>query len=318
MHVKWSGVTMRDATTQPDMSVNIGGLIMKNPVTVASGTFGYGPEYAELVDLNQLGAMVVKGIMPDSWEGNQTPRLIHTDGGLINAIGLPGPGVEGFIESYVPFLRQYDVPVIVNVWGRSLEEYGAVAERLSDVEGVHALELNISCPNIKKGGNQFGTDASMTADLISLVRSRTKLPIIPKLAPNVSDIRLFARVCEESGSDAISMINSMPAMAIDIETRRPILANKVGGLTGPAVHAIAVKLIWEAASVITIPIIGMGGIMNGDDAIEMMIAGASAVAVGTANFIDPSTPIRVIQEIQDYLVRHNYSSAKDLVGSVVI
>ena len=309
---------MNDALKKPDMSVNIGGVAMKNPVTVASGTFGYGPEYADLVDLNRLGAIVVKGILFVPWEGNETPRLVQTDGGLLNAIGLQNPGVDGFVAKYMPFLRKYDVPVMVNIWGRSQEEYGEVAARFSDVEGVDALELNISCPNVKMGGNQFGTDPKLTAELVAHVRSRTSLPIIPKLAPNVADIKVFARICEENGADAISLINSMPAMAIDIETRRPKLSNKVGGLTGPAIHSIAVKLIWEAASVVKIPIVGMGGIMNADDAIEFIIAGASAVAVGTANFIDPTTFLRVIDGIESYLVRHGISTVRSLVGTVVL
>ena len=303
-------------SNSPDMSVAIGDLKMQNPVTVASGTFGYGPEYSELVDINQLGAITVKGICLNEKTGNFTPRSVETASGLINSIGLPGPGVKGFVENYMPFLREHTVPVIVNIWGTTLDEYGEVAARLSDVEGIHALEINVSCPNVKTGGSSFGTDPDMLAQVVREVRKNTTLPIIPKLAPNIPDVGNHAKVCESEGSDGISLINSLPAMAIDVETRKPILANKFGGLTGPAVHPVAVKQVFEASSAVSIPVIGMGGIVTADDAIEFMIAGATAVAVGTANFYKPDTVYEVINGIRDYLIRHNMASATELTGSL--
>lgn len=303
-------------SARPDLAVTIAGIRLKNPVITASGTFGYGPEYADLIDLNALGAVTVKGILSEPWKGNSTPRLVETTGGLLNAIGLQNPGVDGFVRDYLPFLRQYDVPVIVNIWGRTIEEYGEVAARFNDVAGVHALELNISCPNIKAGGMEFGTDPVTAARVISLVRQRTRLPLIPKLAPNVPNIAAFARIAEESGADAISLINSVPGMVIDVETRRPVLANGVGGLTGAAIRPIAVRLVMQASRAVKIPVIGMGGIMCGRDALEFIIAGARAVAVGTATFLDPSTALRVVREIEDYLRRHGLASVNDLVGTL--
>jgi dihydroorotate dehydrogenase (NAD+) catalytic subunit len=303
-------------TTRPNMAMTIAGIRMKNPVMVASGTFGYGPEYADLVDLSRLGAMVVKGILKVPWDGNQTPRMVEVPGGLVNAIGLQNPGVEKFVKEYMPFLRQHDVPVIVNVWGRTEDEYCEVCERLDGVAGVSALELNISCPNIKAGGISFGTNPDTAGHLIAACRRRTRLPLIPKLSPNVSSVALFAKIAEDQGADAVSLINSIPAMVIDIETRRPVLANVVGGLSGPAVHPVAVKQVWEAAKAVKIPVIGMGGITSAREAIEFMIAGASAVAVGTANFTNPSTVLEVIAGIEEYLVRHGMSGVADLVGSL--
>lgn len=300
----------------PDMQVEIAGIRMKNPVMVASGTFGYGPEYADLVDLNRLGAIVVKGICADPWEGNGVPRMIEVRGGLINAIGLQGPGMDGFVETYMPFLRRFDTPVLVNIWGRDAAEYEDVAARFDGVPGVAGLELNISCPNVKEGGIAFGTDLKMASDLIGRVRQRTGLPLIPKLAPNVPQVGLFAKAAEDAGADAISLINTLPAMVIDVETRRPVLANRVGGLSGPAVHPVAVKQVWEAARAVSIPVIGMGGIETAEDALEFVIAGASAVAVGTANFTDPTTAMRVIDGIEDYLRRHGMSCIGELVGSI--
>ncbi len=302
----------------PDLTTTIGTLTLRNPVMVASGTFGYGPEYADLVDLNALGAVVVKGIRMDAGTGNPTPRAVETASGLINAIGLPGPGVEEFIASYIPFLEDYTVPLVVNIWGTTVEEYGQVAARLSEIERVNALELNISCPNIKEGSAMFGTDPEMIREVVQVVRANTTLPIIPKLAPNIADVAHFARTCEAAGADAISLINSVPAMAIDIETRRPLIANVTGGLTGPAIHPIAVKQVWEAAAAVDIPVIGMGGICTAADALEFMIAGATAVAVGTANFTNPNTAIEVIGGISDYLARHGHQQASAIVGSVQI
>jgi len=303
--------------SKPDLSVQIGSMTMKNPVTVASGTFGYGPEYAELVDLNRLGAITVKGIGPEEHVGNATPRTFETRGGMLNAIGLPGPGANGFLEKYVPFLKQYsDLPVIVNMWGKSMEDYERVVEMLDDEPTISAYEINLSCPNVKEGGAAFGTDVDSFSQVIERVRRKTKKPIIPKLAPNVSDIKPFARAAEDAGADAISIMNSYPAMAINIETLKPELANRTGGLSGPAIKPIAIKLVCDAAQVTSLPIIGMGGIFEPEDAIEFLIAGASAVAVGTANFVDPSTTLRVVDGIEQYLIDHHHASVKEIVGTV--
>ena len=295
-----------------DLGVDLGGIRMKNPVTVASGTFGYGKEYSELVDVTRLGAITVKGIRLEPWPGNRLPRHVEVPGGMVNAIGLQGPGVEGFARDYMPFLRSTGVPVIVNIWGTSEEEYAEVARRLSDVEGVSGLELNISCPNVKEGGHAFGTDPRTVASLVAAVRQATRLPLIPKLALNVPDIKVFVRAAQEAGADALALINTLPAMVIDIETRRPVLANKVGGLSGLAIHPVAVKLVWEASQAARVPIVAMGGIMGPEQAVEFMVAGATAVAVGTANFIDPGTPLRVIDGIAAYLARHGMASVKAL------
>jgi dihydroorotate dehydrogenase (NAD+) catalytic subunit len=302
--------------TAPQLEIQLAGIRMKNPVMVASGTFGYGPEYAELVNLNQLGAIVVKGISLEPWGGNNTPRLVEVSGGLLNAIGLQNPGVKGFIEKYMPFLRRHDVPVIVNIWGKTAEDYAEVAARFDQVEGVAGLEINISCPNIKAGGSAFGTNLDSTARVVSAVRKRTRLPIIPKLAPNVSDIAAFARTCVDNGADALSLINSFPAMAIDIETHRPLLANVTGGLSGPAIHPIAVKLVYDTAKAVKIPLIAIGGITQAREAIEFMIAGATAVAVGTANFTEPQTALRVVEGIERYLQSHHLASPGALTGTV--
>ncbi len=300
----------------PDLSVDIAGLRMKNPVMVASGTFGYGPEYADLVDLNQLGAMVVKGISLEPVRGNPPPRTVEVASGLINAIGLQNPGVAGFVEKYMPFLRRYDVPVIVNIWGKTTEEYAAVAERLEAVDGIAALEVNVSCPNIKEGRATFGSNPDMFRRVVSAVRERTRRPLIVKLAPDISQIAAFARLAAECGADALSLINSIPALAIDVETRRPRLGNITGGLSGPAIRPIAVKLTWDAARAVSLPVIGIGGIMRAADALEFLIAGARAVAVGTANFTDPQTAPQVVAGIADYLQRHGLRSVAELSGSL--
>jgi dihydroorotate dehydrogenase (NAD+) catalytic subunit len=298
------------------MAVRIGTMRMKNPVTVASGTFGYGPEYADLVDLNRLGAITVKGIGPEEHIGNATPRTFETRGGMLNAIGLPGPGAKGFIEKYVPFLKQYNVPVIVNIWGKGMEDYGRVVELLDAEDTVSAYEINLSCPNVKEGGSAFGTETDSFSRVIELVRGKTQKPIIPKLAPNVPNIGKFAKAAEDCGADAISIMNSYPAMAINIETLKPELANRTGGLSGPAIKPIAIKLVWDAAKATKLPIIGMGGIYEPEDAIEFMLAGATAVAVGTANFTDPATVLRVIDGIENYLQRKGHGSIADMVGTV--
>jgi len=301
-----------------NLSVQIGNLTMPNPVTVASGTFGYGVEYARLLDLNQLGAVVVKGIRLNPVRGHPTPRTAEVTSGLLNAIGLQGPGVDGFIRKYWPFLKALKVPTIVNIWGTTVEEYAEVARRFDALGGIGALELNVSCPNLKEGGAQFGTDVKLLSQVVAACRQATKLPLITKLSPNVPNIAPYAKAAEAAGSDALSVTNSFPAMAIDIETRRPKLANVTGGLTGPCIKPIAVKLVWEAAQAVKIPIIGMGGIQNASDAIEFMMAGATAVAVGTANFYEPQTALNVIAGIREFMERHGISEARQLTGSLQI
>jgi dihydroorotate dehydrogenase (NAD+) catalytic subunit len=291
---------------------------MQNPVTVASGTFGYGVEYSRLIGLNQLGAVTVKGIRLNPVRGNPTPRTAEVASGMLNAIGLQGPGVDGFIKKYWPFLKELKVPTIINIWGTTVEEYAEVARRFDALGGVGALELNVSCPNIKEGGAQFGTDVKLLAQVVTACRNATQLPLITKMSPNVVSIAPFAKAAEDAGSDALAITNSYPAMAIDIETRKPKLANVTGGLTGPAIKPIAVKLVWEAAKAVKIPIIGMGGIQNAADAIEFLMAGATAVAVGTANFYEPQTALQVIAGIRDFMERKEISDVREISCSVQI
>jgi dihydroorotate dehydrogenase (NAD+) catalytic subunit len=299
-----------------NLSVKIGKLKLQNPVMVASGTFGYGVEYAQLLDLNQLGAVVVKGIRLGPVRGNLTPRTAEVTSGMLNAIGLQGPGVDGFIKKYWPFLKGLKVPTLINIWGTTVEEYAEVARRFDALGGVGALELNVSCPNIKEGGAQFGTDVKLLSQVVSACRKVTQLPLITKMSPNVVNIAPYARAAEDAGSDALAVTNSYPAMAIDIETRKPKLANITGGLTGPCIKPIAIKLVWEAAKAVKIPIIGMGGIQNAADAIEFMVAGATAVAVGTANFYEPQTPLQVIAGIREFMERKKISDVREITGSV--
>jgi dihydroorotate dehydrogenase (NAD+) catalytic subunit len=300
-----------------NLSIQIGKVKLQNPVMVASGTFGYGVEYAQLLDVNQLGAVVVKGIRLGPVRGNPTPRTVEVTSGLINAIGLQGPGVDGFIKKYWPFLKALKVPTIINIWGTTADEYAEVARRFDALGGVGALELNVSCPNIKEGGAQFGTDVKLLAQVVTACRRATNLPLITKMSPNVVSIAPYSKAAEDAGSDALSITNSYPAMAIDIETRKPRLANITGGLTGPCIKPIALKLVWEAAKAVKIPIIGMGGIQNAADAIEFMMAGATAVAVGTANFYEPQTALRVIAGIRDFMQRKNIVDVSEITGSVL-
>jgi dihydroorotate dehydrogenase (NAD+) catalytic subunit len=300
-----------------NLSVQIGKLTMQNPVTVASGTFGYGVEYSQLLDLNQLGAVTVKGIRLHPVRGNPTPRTAEVTSGMLNAIGLQGPGVDGFIQKYWPFLKQLKVPTIINIWGTTVEEYAEVARRFDALGDVGALELNVSCPNIKEGGAQFGTDCKLLAQVVAACRQATRLPLITKLSPNVPNIAPLAKAAEDAGSDALAVTNSFPAMAIDIETRRPKLANVTGGLTGPCIKPIAVKLVWEAAKAVKIPILGMGGIQSAADAIEFLMAGASAVAVGTANFYEPQTALQVIAGIREFMARKQLQDVREITGSVL-
>ncbi len=299
-----------------NLEVNIGGLKLKNPVMTASGTFGYGEEYGEFVDLNRLGAVVVKGLSLKPKEGNPPPRVVETASGMLNAIGLQNIGIERFIGEKLPFLRRFDTAVIVNFFGDSVDEYAEAAERLSGVDGIHGLEMNISCPNKQAGWCIFGTDPKVTERVVGAVRKKTALPLIVKLSPNVTDISLMAKVAMEAGADAVSLINTVTGMAIDIRTRRPRLANITGGLSGPAVKPIAVRMVYEVYRSLKIPIIGMGGIMNAGDAIEFLIAGASAVAVGTANFVNPRATTEIIDGIIDYMEKEGIGDIGSITGTV--
>ena len=300
-----------------DLSVEIGKLKLKNPVMTASGTFGYGEEYSEFMDLNRLGAVVVKGLSLLPKEGNPPPRIAETAGGMLNAIGLQNIGIERFIQEKLPFLKQFDTPVIVNFFGDSVEEYVKAAERLSASGGIHGLEMNISCPNKQAGWCIFGTDPKVTFEVVSAVRKSTDLILIVKLSPNVTDIGVMARAAEDAGADAVSLINSITGMAIDIETRRPKLANITGGLSGPAVKPVALRMVWEVYRAVKVPIIGMGGIMNGRDSIEFILAGATAVAVGTAHFINPVTSVQVIEGMEDFMREKGVSHIKNLIGGLI-
>jgi dihydroorotate dehydrogenase (NAD+) catalytic subunit len=299
-----------------DLSVRIGSLVLKNPIIPASGCFGYGVEYADVVDLGSLGAISVKGLFLAEREGHPPPRIVETPSGMLNAIGLQGIGVHRFVREKMPELRRLGAVVIVNVCGTVIDEYVELARILSDVEGVAALELNISCPNIKEGGIQFGCDLASTAAVVGAVRKVTRLPIIPKLTPNVTSVSSFARAAEEAGADAVSLVNTFLAMAIDVETRRPRLSNTMGGLSGPAIRPIAVRMVYECARAVRIPVVGMGGITSARDALEFIIAGATAVQVGTASFVDPFIWTKLLSGTEDYLERHGIERIADLVGTL--
>ena len=299
-----------------DLSVQIGSLTLVNPLIAASGCFGYGVEYADVVDLSSLGGVAVKGLFLAAREGHAPPRIVETPSGMLNAIGLQGIGVHRFIAERLPELRARRAVVIVNICGTTLDEYVEVARILSDAEGVHALELNISCPNIKEGGITFGCSLPGTHNVVSAVRKVTSLPVIPKLTPNVTDVASFARAAEEAGADAISLVNTFLAMAIDVHTRRPKLTNIVGGLSGPAIRPIAVRMVYECRRAVKIPIVGMGGIATADDVLEFMIAGANAVQVGTMNFVDPFIWSKLLEGIRGYMTRHRMTRLQDIVGSV--
>jgi len=299
-----------------DLSVRIGPLVLKNPLMSASGCFGYGLEYADIVDLASLGAVVVKGLFLKEREGHPPPRIVETPSGMLNAIGLQGIGVHRFVREKMPELRRLGAVVIVNVCGSSIEEYVEVTRILSDCEGVAAIELNISCPNIKEGGIQFGCNLSSTGEVVAAVRKATTLPLIPKLTPNVTSVSSFARAAEENGADAVSLVNTFLAMVLDVETRRPAISNGTGGLSGPAIRPIAVRMVYECAQQVRIPVIGMGGIASARDVLEFLIAGATAVQVGTANFVDPFIWPKLLAGIEDYMTRHGAARVTDLVGTV--
>ena len=299
-----------------DLSLQIGSLTLANPLIAASGCFGYGVEYADIVDLSTLGGVAVKGLFLSEREGHPPPRIVETPSGMLNAIGLQGIGVHRFIAERLPELRERGAIVIVNICGTTLDEYVEVARILSDAEGVHALELNISCPNIKEGGITFGCSLPGTHAVVSAVRKVTRLPVIPKLTPNVTDVASFARAAEEAGADAISLVNTFLAMAIDVHTRRPKLTNIVGGLSGPAIRPIAVRMVYECRRAVKIPIVGMGGIATADDVLEFMIAGANAVQVGTMNFVDPFIWAKLMDGIRAYMTTHAITRLQDIVGTV--
>ena len=301
---------------RPDMSVTIAGVTLKNPVMTASGTFGSGMEYGQFVDLNRLGAVVTKGVANVPWEGNPTPRVTEVYGGMLNAIGLQNPGIDVFIERDLAFLEQFDTKVIVNVCGHTEEEYLEVVERLAGEKRVDMLEINVSCPNVREGAIAFGQKPEALYSITEKVKKAAAQPVIMKLTPNVTDIAEMARAAEAGGADAISLINTITAMKIDVETRRFVLANRTGGLSGPAIKPVAVRMVWQAAQAVKIPIIGMGGIASAEDAVEFMLAGASAVAVGAMNFHDPYLTERIVDGMEAYLVRHGIGSAAELTGAV--
>lgn len=299
-----------------DLSVNLNGLKLKNPVMTASGTFGYGVEFSPHMNVARLGGIVVKGLSLKPRQGNPPPRIVETPCGMLNAIGLQNVGVEAFINEKLPKLRKLKTKVIANIFGETLNEYAEVAKRLDSVEGVSALEINISCPNVKKGGMSFGVDPLEAAKVVEIVRKATRLHLMTKLSPNVSDIKVMVKAVEEAGTDSISLINTIPGMVIDVEKRRPVLTTITGGLSGPAIRPVAIRMVYEAAKVAKTPIIGIGGIVTANDALEFLIAGASAVQVGTANFLDPEAAIKVLEGIEAYMKRHSIKRVGEITGSL--
>jgi dihydroorotate dehydrogenase (NAD+) catalytic subunit len=303
---------------KPDMSIEIAGIRMRNPVMTASGTFGYGREFSEYVNLEEIGAIITKGLSLKPRAGNPTPRIVETPGGMLNAIGLQNVGVDAFISDKIPYLRTVDTPVIVNLFGNSMDEYGELASRLDRVPEVAGVEVNISCPNVKHGGIVFGTDPNAAFDVVKLVRENTIKPLIVKLSPNVTDIISMAKACVDAGADALSLINTLTGMAIDLQKRRPILANITGGLSGPAIKPVALRMVWQVAKAVNVPIIGIGGIMTSTDALEFMLAGASAVQIGTANFLDPSAAQTIARDMEQYLSNNGISDVKSLIGALEV
>lgn len=305
----------REKMNKVDMRVNIAGVEWKNPVTTASGTFGSGTEFSEFVDLNRLGAVTTKGVASIPWAGNPTPRIAEVYGGMMNAVGLQNPGIDLFCKRDIPFLRQYDTKIIVNVCGKSEKDYCEVAERLAH-EDVDMLEINISCPNVKEGGIAFGQNPKAAEDITRAVKRYAKQPVIMKLSPNVTSIPEMAKAVEAGGADAVSLINTLTGMKIDIHRRQFVIANKTGGVSGPAIHPVAVRMVYEAAHAVKIPIVGMGGITNAQDAIEMILAGADAVSIGTANFHNPAVTMEIVEGIEDYMQKYGFDKISDMVGLV--
>jgi dihydroorotate dehydrogenase (NAD+) catalytic subunit len=308
--------TSKAVDRPPDLSVQLGSLRLKNPVMVASGTFGYGEEYADFLDLRQLGAVVVKGISLRPRPGNPPPRLVETPSGLINAIGLENVGVTAFLKVKLPYLREHQVPVIVNILGNTPEEYAELASRLDGIDGIAALEINISCPNVKEGGVLFGTNPQAAAGVVQAVRRTTSLPLITKLSPNVTDIRTIARAAADAGSDMVSCINTVAAMAVDIFSRRPKLANIYGGLSGPAIKPVALRCAYDVLQAVACPVIGIGGIMTATDALEFLLLGAKAVQVGTANFVNPRVAVEIIEGMDRFLRVEGLRSIEDFIGTL--
>jgi dihydroorotate dehydrogenase (NAD+) catalytic subunit len=303
---------------KPDMSVEIAGIKMRNPVMTASGTFGYGEEFADYMDLESIGAMITKGLSLRPKAGNNTPRIVETPGGMLNAIGLQNVGIEAFIAKKLPFLRGVDTPVIVNLYGNSLEEYGELASRIDGIAEVAGVEVNISCPNVKQGGIVFGTDPAAAGQVVELVRRSTSKPLIVKLSPNVTDIVTMAKACVDAGAEALSLINTLTGMAIDLAARKPVLANITGGLSGPAIKPVALRMVWQVARAVDVPIIGIGGIMTATDALEFILAGATAVQVGTANFLTPAASQEIAVGMEAWLAENRVGSIKELVGSLKV
>lgn len=310
--------TQVKGSKRPQLAVEIAGIKLKNPIMPASGTFGYGEEYAPYLDLNRLGAIVSKGLSLNPKAGNNTPRICETVSGMLNAIGLQNVGIEAFIEHKMPFLKQYNTPVIVNFFGNTQEEYAEVAARLDDLPGVAGLEMNISCPNVKEGGIIFGTEASAAYEVVSLVRKRTSKPLIVKLTPNVTNIQVTAKAVEDAGADAISLINTLTGMAVDVKTRKPRLANVIGGLSGPAIRPVAVRLVHQVVQAIKLPVIGIGGISRAMDVLEFLIVGATAVQVGTANFVDPNAMITIINDLEEFCQNEGIEDINELIGSLEV
>jgi len=306
----------KKAVKRPNLSVEIAGIKLRNPVMPASGTFGYGEEYAPFLDLEKIGAIVTKGLSLKPKAGNPTPRIAETTSGMLNAIGLQNVGIDAFIEHKMPFLRTVNTPVIANFFGNTLEEYGEVAKRLNDIPEIAAGELNISCPNVKQGGIVFGTDPKAASEVVTLVRKNLQKPLIVKLTPNVTDITVVARAVEEAGADAIACINTLTGMSVDIHTRKPRIANRTGGLSGPAIRPVAVRMVHQVVQTVSVPVIGIGGIMKAMDALEFLIVGASAVQVGTANFVDPAVMLTIIDGIEAFCVDEGIGDIHQLIGSL--
>ncbi len=302
--------------TKPDLSVDIAGIKLRNPVMTASGTFGYGREFADYMDLESIGAIITKGLSLKPKAGNPTPRIIETPGGMLNAIGLQNVGLEVFIRDKVPFFRTLTTPVIVNLYGNFLEEYGELAQRLDRIPEVAGVEVNISCPNVKQGGIVFGTDPKAASEVVALVRESTIKPVIVKLSPNVTDIVEMAHACVEAGADALSLINTLTGMAVDLGQRRPVLANVTGGLSGPAIKPVALRMVWQVAKAVDVPVIGIGGITTAIDALEFIVAGATAIQVGTANFLNPSASQGIARDMERYLAENGIAGIKEMIGSL--
>lgn len=301
----------------PDLGVNLGGMALKNPVTVASGTFGYGQEYEDYLDIAEIGAVIVKGTTLTARAGNPAPRIVETPSGMLNAIGLENPGVDVFLNEYLPYLRSRNVTVVANIAGNTIEDYAEIASRLEGQEGLAGIELNISCPNVKQGGLQFGTNPDTVYAVVRAVKGQTSLPVMPKLSPNVTDIVAIARAAEAAGADALAMINTLMGMAIDIKKRRPVLANVFGGLSGPAIKPVALRMVYQVYKELSIPILGGGGIINTDDALEFIMAGATAISIGTGNFVHPGLALEIVDGIYKYMEENQIHSLEEIRGCAV-